>query len=82
MGTGDNKLFPFFLISQLATALPKFPDYCVCNRIDKPHDAIVRQQRDSYWNANVLPLKGEVSASWRTEGYIVANTNKTCAYET
>jgi len=82
MGTGDNKLNPFFLISNLATALPKFRDYRVGNRINKPHDAIVRQQRDSHWNANVLPLKGEVSASWRTEGYIVANTNKSSAYET
>ncbi|WP_303923230.1 hypothetical protein [Draconibacterium sediminis] len=43
MGTGDNKLFPFFLISNLATALPKFRDYRVGNRINKPHDAIVRQ---------------------------------------
>ncbi|WP_321997658.1 hypothetical protein [Draconibacterium orientale] len=80
MGTRDNKLFPFFLISNLATALPKFRDYCVSNRINKPHDAIVRQQRDSHWNANVLPLLR--GGARRAEGDIVANTNKSSAYET
>ena len=45
MGTGDNNLFPFFLISDLATALPKFRDYRVDGRINKPYDAIVRQQQ-------------------------------------
>jgi hypothetical protein len=80
MGTGDNKLNPFFLISNLATALPKFRDYRVGNRINKPHDAIVRQQRDSYWNANFLPLLR--GGARRAEGYIVANTNKKSAYET
>ena len=43
--TGDNNLFPFFLISNLATALPKFRDYRVDDRINKPYDAIVRQQQ-------------------------------------
>ncbi len=76
MGTGDNKLFPFFLISNLATA--RF--YRVGNRINKPHDAIVRQQRDSHWNANILPLLR--GGARRAEGYIVANINKTSAYET
>ena len=80
MGTRDNKLFPFFLISNLATSLPKFQDYCVSNRINKPHDAIVRQQRDSHWNANVLPLLR--GGARRAEGDIVANTNKSSAYET
>jgi hypothetical protein len=80
MGTGDNKLNPFFLISNLATALPKFRDYCVSNRINKPHDAIMRQQRDSHWNANVLSLLR--GGARRAEGYIVANTNKISAYET
>ncbi|WP_319230936.1 hypothetical protein [Draconibacterium orientale] len=80
MGTRDNKLFPFFLISSLATALPKFRGYCVSNRINKPHDAIVRQQRDSHWNANVLPLLR--GGARRAEGDIVANTNKSSAYET
>ncbi|WP_320111175.1 hypothetical protein [Draconibacterium orientale] len=84
MGTGDNELFPFFLISNLATALPKFRDYCVCNRINKPHESPeisgVRQQQDSHWNANVLPLLR--GGARRAEGYIVANTNKTSAYET
>nr|WP_321484628.1 hypothetical protein [uncultured Draconibacterium sp.] len=41
MGTGDNNLFPFFLISNLATAR-----ICrVDERINKPYDAIVRQQQ-------------------------------------
>ena len=43
--TGDNNLFPFFLISNLATALLKFRDYRVDDRINKPYDAIVRQQQ-------------------------------------
>nr|WP_320023637.1 hypothetical protein [uncultured Draconibacterium sp.] len=41
MGTGDNNLFPFFLISNLATARI----YRVDERINKPYDAIVRQQQ-------------------------------------
>ncbi len=41
MGTGDNNLFPFFLISNLATART----YRVDERINKPYDAIVRQQQ-------------------------------------
>ena len=41
MGTGDNNLFPFFLISNLATARI----YRVDDSINKPYDAIVRQQQ-------------------------------------